>query len=186
MTSSGNLHPNGYASSDNFPTAYPPRHPFERHWQYVDEDPPNDDTDYVENDTTDYKEDLHECETFSLPEGMRIDNIVVYLRATSGITTATRGYAYIAIKTGGVVHYSSVIRPANDWTTYDKTWTLNPQTGLRWTQADIDALQIGVKGKAQNIAYPLDVSTLWFEVNYSAIPTPTGENLGDGLTFATT
>ena len=128
MTSSGNLHPNGYAASDNFPIVYPVRDPPEPHYQYVDEDPPNDNTDLVENDTTDYKEDLYNCETFSLPEGMRIDNIVVYMRATSGITTLTKGYAYIAVKTGGTVYYSSLIRPANDWTTYSYTWTTNPNT----------------------------------------------------------
>jgi hypothetical protein len=89
---------------------------------------------------------LTELDLYNLPDHSgsgTISKITVYARigATSGLE-----HARIAIKIGGITHYSGNLTTAPaTWEDKSYEWANNPSTGVAWTWDDIDALQIGVE-----------------------------------------
>jgi len=66
------------------------------------------------------------------------------------------------VKTGGVTDTKSGVPLHNAWTLQAKRWSTNPDTSVAWTQADINALQIGAE--LDNFAY---MTQMYVIVNYT-------------------
>lgn len=72
--------------------------------------------------------------------------VQVTILAAKGATGPTS--IKIAIKTHGTVYYSGTIALDIAYAGYSYLWTVNPSTGITWTQAEITALQIGYESVA--------------------------------------
>jgi len=56
------------------------------------------------------------------------------------------GYFRIAIRTHSAVYYGATHNKIVDWyVLIEDTWATNPNTGLAWTIAELNALEIGVE-----------------------------------------
>ena len=103
-----------------------------------------------------------------------IDGIVVSARNGG---TRVNCLSRIIIKTGGVKYYGATYNHTNTWVYIpDETWLLNPNTGLAWTLADINALQIGVGLTSAEIStrrYPTYSTWMKLVVTFHT-PTTTG------------
>jgi len=110
---------------------------------HVDEVTPDGDTTYVESST------VGQIDLYNL-ESLPIIPIEIYCANTCSICKKTdagsRTVKHIA-RTGGanfegaLTHYPSAVSYSRQANPY----TLNPDTGVKWVQADIDALQSGLK-----------------------------------------
>lgn len=120
-------------------------------WQLVD------DTGYGDGDTTyvythenvAYYPDLYDADDgFWLPEGYIIDNITIYIRTRSTSSTYPSSW-YIGLKISGQDYWYYVgTQSSTSYELMSHTWTENPYTSEPWTEAQIDALEIGEKGKS--------------------------------------
>lgn len=94
--------------------------------------------------------DLYNLE--NLPGGaMAITNVRVY-QLTRKNHTSVSARSRNLIKTGGVIYEGSNITPSSTsaFNAYTTDWAINPQTGVAWTEADINALQVGIKSIGLN------------------------------------
>lgn len=136
------------------------------HWDKVDE-AVADDTDRVwesENDT--WRRDLYNLPSLAATAGI-INKITVYARAVRLSLTETYTNLKIAIKTGGVAYESAEIATTSSYAVYSKEWTTNPNTGVPWTIADINALQIGIALFSETPSYNATrVSQLYVEITF--------------------
>lgn len=111
-------------------------------YQCVDERPPDNDTTYCEESTAD-KYDLYNLTACGLT-GVTIKRVWGEARARD--TIGTPANCQIGLKTGGTEYWSSDLPLL---TTYRQikgdNHVLNPKTGVDWTTADLDALQVGFK-----------------------------------------
>ncbi len=75
-----------------------------------------------------------------------IMGVTVYARCKGSGFYPFAGAAKIALKTHGVVYESNYINLGWDlvWRDYSNQWATNPFTGVKWTQEEINALQIGI------------------------------------------
>ena len=90
--------------------------------------------------------DLYHMTNISLPSGAVIDDVIlaVRVRQISNIPSPTPKSVRIILKTHGVVYTGSPVEVNGEWRLV--TWKLerNPYTGQRWTQAEVNDLQVGV------------------------------------------
>ena len=59
-------------------------------------------------------------------------------------------WAYIYMKTGGTTYANGNYSLTQSYADYENSWATNPQTGVAWTWANIDALQAGISLKNMN------------------------------------
>lgn len=83
-----------------------------------------------------------------LPSGNTLTplGVGVTILAAKGATGPTS--IKIAIKTHGTVYYGTTYALTLAYAGYSYLWTVNPSTGIAWTQAEITALQIGYESVA--------------------------------------
>lgn len=110
----------------------------------VDEVPPNA-TDYVEGSVVDQR-DLYQLANVSLPAGMTVSRVIVESRSMD--TAGLGGLIALEIKTVGTEYLSADMTLAGSYAPIRAEWTLNPATGLAWTQSDLDTLQAGVRTRS--------------------------------------
>jgi len=114
----------------------------------VDESPADDDATYVSGDiglgegvpSRDLYRDTDP--THAVPDGATGISITVYTRNRSTLNTKRANFV-IAIKISGGWYGQAITAPSTTWTDANKTWATNPFTGLAWTPAEINALQLG-------------------------------------------
>ena len=155
------LRPNGSGDVEGIPFQIPSDGL--NHYLKVDEVAADDDTTYVYGASTPgFAYDVYNLPATTLTG--TIKKIIVtarFKRAAPGNPANVQYSAGIIIKTGGSYYgYGGVeadpqtdggagaISPGvvtTSWADYSMTWALNPQSGVAWTIADIDALQIGIK-----------------------------------------
>ncbi len=112
------------------------------HWEKVDEATP-DDADFVQEAYTEVTHtDLYNLPptTFTMSPLLRV-TIHVRVRGSAGYPSS---YFKIAIKTNGTVYVGGLTYPTTSFADYSWPWYTNLVTGLPWTVADINALQIGI------------------------------------------
>ncbi len=127
----------------------------------VDEVSPDDDTTYVYNssDGSVNGADLYNFNNHTIESG-EITDLTVYIYAK----TLGTGQYDIFMKTGGTQYTKGAGNLTGSYATYSKSWTSNPQSGLLWTWADIDAIQAGgylfdITGSASRITQVYTIIT---------------------------
>ena len=110
----------------------------------VDDVPPNT-TDYVQSNVAGTK-DLYNLTTVTQAAGETVKGVMAW-GAFLQVTQGNQIQGKVGIKTGGTEQWGAAKDLTyNAWKAVLKSFgSLNPTTGLAWTQADIDALQVGVQ-----------------------------------------
>ncbi len=111
-------------------------------WDQVDEQPSSA-ADYV-FDTVVNDYDLYNAGDFTLPAGATIANVIVQgrLQLDSG-----QGSGVIILKAGSTESEGPAEALSAAWALFEITRDENPDTTSAWTEANVDALQIGMKVK---------------------------------------
>jgi len=124
-----------------------------QNWECVDEAVSDGDTTRVGNNYTTLKilTDLHNIPNTSIPDGATINSIRVYCMVRN--IMANYGKLATKIKTGGVEHKGAIWSWGTSYTLISTLYALNPNTGLAWTIAEINALQIGVHIETESSPY---------------------------------
>lgn len=111
----------------------------------VDETPSNSDTDYVEGSTVDQK-DLYNLSASGLSN---VNILRVWGESRSKDTTTAGGLLAITLKTEGTEYDSGDIALSTSYAAVKgPEYRVNPQTGVAWTVAELDALQVGPKTRS--------------------------------------
>lgn len=109
-------------------------------WSQVEEVPASS-TDYVYHTVID-NYDLYNMDTFTLPSGAMIKNVIPVAAA---LMDSGAGNIALMVKSGATTAsgldqgLTTTLRP------YTEAWAKNPDDSNDWEQADIDAIQIGEK-----------------------------------------
>ncbi len=157
------LRPNAAGQYELWPTVFPGS---SAHWSLCDEDPPDDDTTYIENNAATWKKDSYSLQNPA--SSGAINWVRVYIRArllsagSSIIRTLTRTYG-IDYEGGDIIPSTSY---QNNYTQYDT----NPNTGLAWTWTELASLEAGASSrKDTNLSPLIRMTAVWVIVNYSSI-----------------
>lgn len=110
-------------------------------WENVDEADPDDDTTYNSSATAGHR-DLYNITDLPTYNG-NVLGVDVWgrMRKDNGGTEQAK----LAIKTNSTVYYGSDESLTNSYAPYRKQYLVNPNTGVAFTQAEINALQVGVE-----------------------------------------
>ena len=111
-------------------------------WDQVDEQPA-DGVSYVYDTVVD-DNDLYNLADFTLPAGASISNVIVQARAQ---IDSGAGNMRVMLKAGTTEAEGSTEVLAASYKILSQEWDVNPDDSGAWEEADIDALQIGVKVK---------------------------------------
>ena len=112
------------------------------HWDKVDEAVSDNDTTYVQTNSSSWQEDLYNTANSTVGSGT-INYVRVYMVARSLLTPAQTS-AYARIKTNGTEYNGGEEQVTTNYATYSYQWNTNPSTNTTWTWDEINALQIGV------------------------------------------
>lgn len=148
------------------------------HYDKVDEETTDEDTTYLYNPMTSIGllSDLFTTPASGL-SGVTINSVIVWMR-NRGLYDS----AYQLVKTHGTVYPASVPAGPSSYTDDGETWATNPNTGIAWTIAEVDAMQIGVKIECGSTTQPSRIgrcTQVWVIINYSNVPTVTTEAVSD-------
>lgn len=126
-------------------------------WQCVAESPSDENSSYVESSDLAYVADLYQ-----LADPANTDCVItaatVCIRARQFVKAA---YAKTIIKTHGSVFDGPEVTLVDDFGNYTKRWTNNPATGLPWTWAEIEDLEIGMSLRATKSTHPPRCTQVW-------------------------
>ena len=142
----------------------PSVNPAVAHWVAVSD---SDNASYVSSGAdTNYHRDL-----YTLADGGNVTKTISSVTMNWTIEGAAGGtwYAKPAFKIGGVSYNGTEQSAAGDaaWHDLEQVWTTSPATGLRWTWAEVNAIQVGMNIKTSNAAQPVYLSELWIVVEYA-------------------
>ncbi|MGD9889876.1 MAG: hypothetical protein AB7U18_01105 [Dehalococcoidia bacterium] len=115
-------------------------------WENVDESSADDDSSYnALNQSTGLDGDLFTTDA-NIPSGATSISVELKLRARA--TQAFASVLQVYIKTNGSTYASQVTSPTlgTSYANYSKVLATNPITGAAWTDAEINALEIGYYG----------------------------------------
>ena len=146
------------------------------HWQ--DESDINDGT-WILNSNIPYEIDTYLKAPLTLPPGATINSVTLWARGIGNVVFNV----YLELLIGGVL-YASVRLGFSTFTitNISYTWNKNPATGLAWTSAAIDAMEIGLRANA-SLDFGTQVMEVWLVVDYS-IPIVPGGGLHEEIVFA--
>jgi len=155
------IHPNAAGQYAQWTQESPPN---SAHWNCCDEDPPDDDSSYVESNSAAWKYEAYNLENHT--GSGTINWVRVYVRAK--LVSPETSIIRTLIRTYGANYESGDITPStsyqNNYTQYDT----NPNTGLAWTWDEIDSLQAGASAKISGIVN-IRMTTVWVVINYSPV-----------------
>ena len=158
------LHPNADGTYAEWGKEYPRSLV---HWDCCDEDPPDDDSSYVETSTPNWKIESYNLENHT--GSGTINWVQVYVRAK--LTGSGTVNVRTLVRTCDTDYESNDIALSASYEDKYTRYDLNPKTGQPWTWDEIDSLQAGVSG--QRLGNVTTRSTaVWVVVNYS----PPGSN----------
>jgi len=155
------IHPNAAGQYAQWTQESPPN---SAHWNCCDEDPPDDDSSYVESNSAAWKYEAYNLENHT--GSGTINWVRVYVRAK--LVSPETSIIRTLIRTYGANYESGDITPStsyqNNYTQYDT----NPNTGLAWTWDEIDSLQAGASAKISGMVN-IRMTTVWVVINYSPV-----------------
>lgn len=135
------LRPNGAG----FQTELYPYNAGLANWQCVDEVVANDDTDHVDQFSSNlWERDLYAIPTSGIPSDATINSVTVYWRAKKWQLVVNPCSGRPSLRTNSVTVDGTIVALTTSWATRNQAWSVNPVTGNPWTVAEINALQIGV------------------------------------------
>ena len=145
----------------------------------VDENPPNDVTDYVQSRVTDQIDDYNIEDTSGSVASKALMNVVqVGVRfSRSGGTTSSQVVPRLKGASGGTVEEGAAINASSStWLShketspriYDLTSYVVPGTSVMWSKSALDTAQIGVRISTGSGDRYVWVSTLWALVEYTS------------------
>jgi hypothetical protein len=107
----------------------------------VDETDPNDDTDYVSSST------LGQLDLYAITDLPSFTGSVLGVDIWARLRKDTGGVetCKLALKTNSTVYYGSTVSPGNSYAVSRHLALVNPNTSVSWTQANVNALQIGAE-----------------------------------------
>jgi hypothetical protein len=113
-------------------------------YTYVDEIPADGDTSYVQSSTSGCM-DTYAIEDHAETTPKTIKRVWVEGRAKNIVAAGSQ--FQFATKAGSTIYYSGSITPAAGYTESLRgtVYTTNPDTGIAWTDTDLDNLEIGIK-----------------------------------------
>lgn len=132
------------------------------HWGAVGD---TDDNDYIRTQSTSYQQDLYTLTDISGVETKTITQVVVTFRINAS-NSGTTAYAKPLFKIGGTVYEGteqSVLGVT--WGSKTQTYTTSPATGVAWTPAEINSMQIGVELKTSNASYWAQCSQVFVTID---------------------
>ena len=142
----------------------------------VDEETSDGDTTYVSRDGTTV-DDLYNIPTSALLEGATISTLQVgvtckYVESGTGVISDSP-YVYVGVKTGGTEYWHAEgVLTTSSYASTSKAWTVNPADSAAWEKADVDALQIGIRGarttgtgSKKRVPY---VTQVWCRIYYTS------------------
>ena len=133
------LRPNGAGNETSIASQYPDS---TYHWDKVDEVSPDEDTTYVYTSNNGYQQDLYALDNpSSYDPGDTITNVRVTARCKE-ITSG--GKIKLSIRTNSTDYLGSEQVITDAYVDYTEDWSLNPNTGLTWTNLEIETLEAGV------------------------------------------
>jgi len=111
------------------------------HGALVDENPPNDDTDYNSSSTVNAKD------TYNYPSLSATPLVVYGIQPTMRARKTDAGAQSIAhvVRSGGADTDGANVNPTTSYLYSPEIWTTDPATGIAWTAAGIAAMEVGMK-----------------------------------------
>jgi PKD repeat protein len=128
-------------------------------WQCVDEGTADGDTTRVYTSYISFKTDVYNLSNHTKESGT-INFVNVFFRVEDGTD------ARATIVVNNTEYHGDTISPPALYTTYNHSWSTNPNTSAAWTWDDIDCLEAGVslKGGKLNVC---KCTQVYVEVNYT-------------------
>lgn len=110
-------------------------------WQCVDDNPPNDDTDYVSETTT------GDHDTYAMGNLATATGSVTAVRWAANARKTDAGSCTVApvLRTGGADFTGSDKSPGTSYRYLSQIYDVNPDTGLAFTISEINAIEVGWK-----------------------------------------
>jgi hypothetical protein len=150
----------------------------------VDEASPDDNSTYVYGTAT---QSAYRCSVFGM-ETRGIAGLIGHIygkaRFKASTGSANAFSAAVAIRTHGTTYYGPfVASQSTTWVEVDAWWGLNPYTGAAWTQAELDAVQIGLVTYGNTSPAPTAyITQVYGAVGYAANNTPNAPSTPSGAT----
>lgn len=155
------LRPNGVGNSTQFTIGGDT--PAATNWGSVDEAVSDEDVTDVYADNA-WKRDLYNIQDSALQVGATINFVKLYSRMKR--YSPNRADLKQGIRSGGTELWHLCSGLKADWTTWERTYYTDPNTGVAWTVPALNALQIGVE--AWISGYGGRLTQTYVEVDYTA------------------
>jgi len=143
------LYPEGVGSYTEFPYQFPDSG---FHWQKVDEIIPDEASTFIYSsiDDTGTYIDTFTVQDTSIEEGSTINSVTVYIRERSIATTGNlKGYSGTEIISHSTLYEGTFALASSTWSYKTTVYTVNPFTSAEWTLEEINAIEIGGKGRSR-------------------------------------
>jgi hypothetical protein len=155
------IHPNAAGQYAQWTQESPPA---SAHWDCCDEDPPDDDSSYIESNSAAWKYEAYNLVNHT--GSGTINWVRVYVRAK--LVSPGTSIIRTLIRTYGANYESGDITPSTSYQTNCTQYNTNPNTGLAWTWAEIDSLQAGASGILSGNVN-IRMTAVWVIVDYSPV-----------------
>ena len=138
-------------------------------WECLDDpfNDPNEDTDYLLINTSAQAREPR-FGLSAMENAQLVNSVSLYFRSREEASFGTTHQPFLYL--GGAAYYGAIHSLPETYATFSKVWTENPVTSKRFTQAELDAAQAGIK-QAIQVATVARCTQLYLEVDYVPLPT---------------